>query len=307
LKEHLSARTRRRLKGTFRAARSPVRQLRRQRKSLVAAAGLADDLRAAGIGPGDVVMAHSALSRIGNVEGGADAVIESLIDAVAPDGTVMMPSYLDAETVFDDYRNGRLTDLRAAPSLTGAITERFRQWPGVERSSHPYSPITAWGAKARYITQGHALDPHTSHRDSPLGRLLELEGKVAGLGASIYVVGLYHVIEDTWEGFPVPVHGATEEITYVDAAGKSVTRPVLLYDPEIRRTRIDQPAGMWIRERFYEHFLRRGILRPFRYGEADSWVVEARPFFGELKRLAEKGITIYTTEEDAASLGPEEW
>ncbi len=50
-------------------------------------------LRRVGIGPGDVVFAHSSLSAFGHVEGGADAVIDALLDAVGGNGTVVLPAF----------------------------------------------------------------------------------------------------------------------------------------------------------------------------------------------------------------------
>ena len=44
-------------------------------------------LRLGGIQKGDIVLMHSALSSIGPVEGGADAVIDAVLDAVGEEGT----------------------------------------------------------------------------------------------------------------------------------------------------------------------------------------------------------------------------
>ena len=45
------------------------------------------DLQLGGIQRGDVVMMHSALSSIGYVEGGADTVIDAVLEAIGPEGT----------------------------------------------------------------------------------------------------------------------------------------------------------------------------------------------------------------------------
>ena len=49
------------------------------------AAGLAD----AGVESGDTVLFHSSLSSMGRVYGGPNAVIEGVIQAVGPEGTVV--------------------------------------------------------------------------------------------------------------------------------------------------------------------------------------------------------------------------
>ena len=49
-------------------------------------------LQSLGIRRGQSMMVHTALGSIGYVIGGAQAVIEALIEAVGPDGTIMMPT-----------------------------------------------------------------------------------------------------------------------------------------------------------------------------------------------------------------------
>jgi aminoglycoside 3-N-acetyltransferase len=303
LVRHLSGRARRRLKRVYRRARAPIRVTRRRLGEQITPERLAGDLRAGGIRSGDTVMVHSALSRVGNVAGGAEAVIESLVAATEPGGTILMPIYGDAEAVFAAHARGERIDLRTAAGLTGKVPEAFRSRQGVRCSSHPFSSVCAWGAQAEYLTRDHAGDPRVAHAASPIGRLLEIGGKVVGLGVSLGPVSFYHVLEDTWDRFPHRVYLPPEELTYVDHDGREVTRAVHRYDPVVRRTRIDQPDGEWIRDRLTEHLRRKGLLREFRYGASRAWSIDAGPFYDELKRLAKKGVTIYLTEREWAERG----
>jgi len=50
-------------------------------------------LRAIGIERGAVIVVHSALSQLGYVQGGAEGLIDALLEAVGPEGTVLMPSF----------------------------------------------------------------------------------------------------------------------------------------------------------------------------------------------------------------------
>ena len=43
-----------------------------------------------GIQSGDLLLVHSALSSIGQVEGGADTVIDALLETIGPKGTLVM-------------------------------------------------------------------------------------------------------------------------------------------------------------------------------------------------------------------------
>ena len=53
---------------------------------------IADALKSVGLHAGDSVMVHTSLGRIGYVCGGAQTVIEALIEVVGQQGTIMMPT-----------------------------------------------------------------------------------------------------------------------------------------------------------------------------------------------------------------------
>ena len=59
-------------------------------------------LKSVGLQNGDSVMVHTSLGQIGYVCGGAQTIIEALIDVVGQNGTIMMPTQswknLDPET-----------------------------------------------------------------------------------------------------------------------------------------------------------------------------------------------------------------
>ena len=62
-------------------------------------------LKQVGVRDGQTIMVHTSLSSLGFVCGGAQTVIEALIECVGENGTLMMPSQswknLDAETGVD--------------------------------------------------------------------------------------------------------------------------------------------------------------------------------------------------------------
>jgi len=54
---------------------------------------IVDGLRELGITPGMRVMVHSSLKSFGPVEGGAQIVVDALMEVITPQGTLMMPSF----------------------------------------------------------------------------------------------------------------------------------------------------------------------------------------------------------------------
>ncbi|MBO7703299.1 MAG: AAC(3) family N-acetyltransferase, partial [Solobacterium sp.] len=145
---------------------------------------------------GQVLMVHTSLSAIGYVCGGAQGVIEALIDTVTEEGTIMMPAQswknLDPEdgvhwTVEEEYRdiireNWPAYDKRITPTNTmGAVAEMFRIWPGTLRSDHPARSVAAWGTHAEYLTKDHDLS-NIFGDGSPIGKLYELDGHVLLIG-----------------------------------------------------------------------------------------------------------------------------
>lgn len=56
-------------------------------------ASLAAALRDLGVRPGETLLAHTSLSSLGWVCGGPVALVQALLDAVGPDGTLTVPTH----------------------------------------------------------------------------------------------------------------------------------------------------------------------------------------------------------------------
>lgn len=153
-------------------------------------------LKEVGVRKGQTVMVHTSLSSLGYVCGGAQSVIEALIESVGCEGTIMMPTQswknLDPQTgvywqepeewwpVIREYIPAY--DKRITPTNTmGAVSEMFRQWPRTLRSDHPARSVAAWGHYAKYLIENHDLSDIFGE-SSPIGRLYELDGYVLMIG-----------------------------------------------------------------------------------------------------------------------------
>ncbi len=174
--------------------------------SLVTRAALRTDLERLGVRPGDDVMVHAALRRVGPMLNGPDALIGALLDAVGPTGTVL--AYTDWDARYDELLDddGRVPerwrqhvppfDPAASRSIrdNGALPEFLRTTPGARRSGNPGASVAALGARAEHYTADHPL-PYGYGAGSPLARLVERRGRVLMVGAPLDTMTLLHHAE----------------------------------------------------------------------------------------------------------------
>lgn len=159
-------------------------------------ATMRDELWALGVNEGDVLIVHASLTSLGWVAGGTAAVVDALLGAVGPAGTVTMPAHSTdwsdpsewehppvPPTWWRDIVEGRPAfDPYATPLRDmGAVAENLLMRRATLRSGHPLHSHMAHGRYAAAITRDHPLDDSFGDR-SPLGRLYELDAKVLLLG-----------------------------------------------------------------------------------------------------------------------------
>ena len=255
---------------------------------------LTGDLRALGLQAGDTVLVHSSLSSLGYVEGGADTVIDALLAAIAPGGTLAMPTFAGGR-MLDYVQSGVVFDVRTTPSHTGKITEVFRQREGVLRSLHPTHSVAALGPNAKRLTEGHERCPVALGPGSPFVRLIELGGKILCLGVEISYITSYHAFEDLTPDFPEPVYVAESfSCSVVGYDGNITTVVTRAHDPVIAARRIEKRPDK-LRE-IKRLFREEGILSEGHVGKANAYLMSAKRMNDVLGKLLRMGITIYASE-----------
>ena len=157
----------------------------------------------AGIREGDLLMVHSALSPLGVVEGGPDAVIDALFEVLGSEGTLLMPTFTRSFLCFGKgpARSRNLTPFHPdrGPITTGAIPDRFRKIPGATRSQHPTHSVAGIGPLTQACLSGHGATDAPTGSTSPWARLHELNGKIVFLGAHLSSCTFLHYLETVAE------------------------------------------------------------------------------------------------------------
>lgn len=157
---------------------------------------IARDLRALGLEPGDLVLVHSSLSRIGQVVGGAEAVVDALLEALGPEGTLAVPTFPFLGSMLEYLRSDPPFDAEETPSKMGAVSEAVRRRPGALRSLEPTHPVAALGPAADALTKDHLRSEGSCDEHSPFVRLAEMGGKVLMLGTDFRTCTLLHGAEE---------------------------------------------------------------------------------------------------------------
>ena len=222
------------------------------------------DFRALGLSAGDIVIVHSSLSSIGYVEGGADTVVEALIQSVSPGGTVLFPTNVFRGSVTEFLQKVHDIDLREYPSQLGAITRAACRHPHSFRSLHPSHPVVAIGPQAHDIISRHPFAEGPCGKLSPYHEIAGRKGKILLLGVSSASNTTLHTVEEI-------------AAPYIFPRGKPFIVPTTAMNGERADVTV-KPYVVGLQRDFCQTeapLLRRGILRLGKVGNAVSRLIES--------------------------------
>ena len=251
------------------------------------------DLRSLGIRPGDTLMVHSSVRSVGPTENRADTIIDALMEAVTPEGLLLMPSHTWAQMgpehpVFDP---------QTEPSCVGVLPDVLRQRPNVYRSLHPTHSVVAWGKDAAAYTAGEENAKTPCPRDGCWGRLLDRKAKILFLGCPLSKNTYIHSVEE-WADVPLRFTEQPVPFQVVTHDGRG-TIPVEVY-------RHYNALCPHISENFVklrEPFERAGAMITGKVGDAFCYLGEAEGMAQVTLRLLEQDIQLLS---DMRPL-PENW
>lgn len=252
---------------------------------------LKEQLREMGIEPTDALMVHSSMKSLGAVEGGADTVIDALMEAVSR-GLLMMPTHTwkcmgPAHNLFDPKKE---------PCCVGIIPELFRKRPGVVRSLHPTHSIAVYGAMAEEYVKGE----ETAGTPCPPGgcwdRLRDIHAKILLVGVTHARNTFIHSIEEV---FDVPERFSETPIAYrikmPDGTEKSV-QVYKHYNPYMEH--ISESFDK-MKQGYYD----TGAARKAYLGDAECILCDAEKMFEVTGRI----LTRYPNCFIECDIIPREW
>lgn len=141
-------------------------------------------------------MIHASVRAVGAVTGGVNVIVQALLDAIGPEGTLV--AYVDFEPFYAESDEVEIPvfDKRIARAARdhGILHETMRTWPGALRSDHPDAGVVAIGALAEWISTAHPFQ-YGYGEGSPFDKILQAHGQVLMLGAPLDTITLLHYAE----------------------------------------------------------------------------------------------------------------
>ncbi|MFC6653197.1 AAC(3) family N-acetyltransferase [Paenibacillus rhizoplanae] len=180
---------------------------------------LMKQLEGMGIDPQGTLLVHSSLKSIGEVEGGADTVLDVLSEYMK-EGLLVLPTHTWS---YIDGQNPRFSVLES-PVCVGILPELFRKRPGVIRSWHPTHSVAALGRDAAVFTAGDERWDTPCARGSVYGKLLDRGAEIMLLGVDLRRNTFIHGIEE-WVDIPGRMTDGHEDLYTVTPEGEEIAVP----------------------------------------------------------------------------------
>ncbi len=241
----------------------------------------------------EAIMIHSSMKAIGEVEGGADTVVDILMEFFG-EGLLMTPTHTWAQ-MSAEYAT---FDPKTEPACVGIIPNTFMKRQGVVRSLHPTHSIAAYGKIAEEYIRGE----ENATTPCPPGGCWDRLGKI---GAKILLLGVTHT-RNTF------IHSVDEAMGLND---RLTDEPTLMH--------IVMPDGTIKDVQMYRHFNRilgtgsfsdrfdkmrkafeeNGVAKDVKFADADCILCDAAGIFEVCKKL-------FTIEPDCVMTRdfiPENW
>lgn len=179
---------------------------------------LVNKLKKLGVTSSMILEVHVSLDALPYVVGGAQSVVDALMELAKDGGTIMMdlnpldtcdPSLWKNPSVSPWlYEDIRKNTPAFQPSLcdigNDPIVENFRKRDGVVFSGHPKYCYAAWGRYAKLLCNRQSLHFPLAE-ESPVARLYELKGYVLNIGCPFSDITCLHLAEYRSDCRPIKI------------------------------------------------------------------------------------------------------
>ncbi|MBO5176959.1 MAG: AAC(3) family N-acetyltransferase [Lachnospiraceae bacterium] len=252
---------------------------------------LIQQLQDMGIKRTDNLLVHSSMKSLGAVQGGADTVLDALMEAV-PEGLLILPTHTWKQ-MSEEYN---IFDPETEPVCVGILPELFRKRPGVLRSLHPTHSVAVYGKGAAEYIRGEENRTTPCPPNGCWGKLKDSKAKILLLGVTHTRNTYIHSIE---ESFEIPERFTDKPTRFLVKMPDGSSKAVDMYrhynkiNPHISEDFDKMKSG-------YE---KAGATKTVRLGDAECILCEAAKLFEVTGRILTKEPNCFIERSEI----PEEW
>jgi aminoglycoside 3-N-acetyltransferase len=253
---------------------------------MITTAQIRKDLMDMGVHPGSKLIIHSSYKKIGEVEGGPQAFLDTLLDLVGENGVVLMPSFMDLPLpIFDPL---------TTPSYCGILSETLRKMPGTIRSANPTHSVVVRGHGAQEIADKHETSTALG-ANSPIHYLIEQGADILLLGVGQTSNSSIHVAEKT---LPVPYIN----VPYNEEMSHPTKR---LRSGVVEEVPIDECPGCSENFGIVDAKMQeRGAIRIGKIGDAESRLMKGKDLIACCQDMLKEDIHVLLCDDPACSYCP---
>lgn len=234
------------------------------------------------INPRGTLLVHSSMKSIGEVEGGADTVLDALMEYMK-EGLLVLPthtwSYINPENPKFDSVHSEV--------CVGILPELFRKRPGVVRSLHPTHSVAAIGKDKDDFIKDNELCHTPCARQSPWGRLLDRNAQIMLLGVDLRKNTFIHGVEE-WMGIPGRMTDDMKSLIVIDEKGNEISVPSRMIcgeDWSLYFGKVD------------DYFREKGVMYLGKFGDAEVRICEAKPMTELLNEMLTINPQLFSDNE----------
>lgn len=243
-------------------------------------------LKKTGLQKGDTVFIHSGLGKFGWVKGVrnkselANFVIDSLLEIIGDDGTMVVPTFTYSFTKREAY------NVEDTTSTVGTLSEVFRKRNDARRSIHPIFSVAAIGPKVDFLTQN--LDKTSFGKDSVFQRLLDTDAKYMFYGIDAESCTFIHLIE---KNFGVPYR--FDKIF----SGEIIANGVKYKDTYTFYVRYLDKNVVTYLTRFQTDLEETGAMIKVKLGNGNIRAISTKQLYDEGMKMLERDVYYFLKEE----------
>lgn len=249
-----------------------------------------NQIKELGIKRNDIILIHSSMKAIGEVENGAETILDAFTQYLN-EGLLIFPTHTWA--TINEKNN--IFDPLTEPSCVGVLSNLFMKRPGVFRSWHPILSVAAVGKGAKEYVEGEENTDTACSRNGCLGKLYDMEGKILFIGCGLRSNTIIHGVEE-WNQVPKRLTDDYKLFKIRTPDGRLIDRPMRVHDHS--RGDVSENYG-----KIEEALLKNKIAHIGKIGDAKTYCCDAQKMVDLVSAFLKKEPDLFSDNIPI----PKEW